>query len=244
MVQTHIKTLGIGWVLGDGTGCGVDNLSQERRLSLREHAVDGALAGFNPKPYLTTVKGYLDPASAYCLAAGSLALSEVGIGDPTGSNLKAGICTATYYGAPTSGFRFFTQLIQKGPRLASPLVFPHSYSNTAGNLAAIEFGFAGPHMVFYGRQSIAELFEFAFTRFEQGEVTDMLVGAYEADCREALPDDVKTVNGAVMLYLSSQPKQKDLLPDLFRSREAMRTALDRCSAKSPYGSVDALLSLF
>jgi hypothetical protein len=214
-----LQVTGIGWVLPGGCGCGAGFVDLAR--SWRWQAADNAaLANFSAKDYLASVKGYLDPASAFCLAAAVLALGGRAA-TASGGALKpsSGLCTISRYGATLSGYRFTEQLLQKGPRFASPLIFPHSYANTAGNLAAIEFGFAGPHMVLYGEQDVREALEFAALRLADGSAEEMVVAAYESAAGLALPDGRAVAHGAVALHLQASPDRPALLAlDLERLR--------------------------
>jgi 3-oxoacyl-(acyl-carrier-protein) synthase len=206
-----LHVTGIGWVLPGGCGSGAGFLELARTWRWQP-ADNAALAEFSAKDYLTSVKGYLDPASAFCLAATALALGERTASGSGGTlRLRSGICTISRYGATLSGYRFTEQLLRKGPRFASPLVFPHGYANTAGNLAAIEFGFAGPHMVLYGEQDVREALEFAARRLHDGSADDMLVTAYESAAEPALPDGRAVAHGALALRLQAQPDRPTLL---------------------------------
>lgn len=219
MATAPLQVTGIGWVLpgGKGSGAGFGELARTWHWQPTDNA---ALAGFSAKEHLNSVKGYLDPASAFCLAAAVLAL---GGRAPTavGGALRprSGICTGSRYGATLSGYRFTEQLLQKGPRFASPLIFPHSYANTAGNLAAIEFGCGGPHMVLYGEQDVREILEFAALRLHDGTAEDMVVAAYESAEGLALPDGQAVAHGALALYLQASPDRPVLATlDLERLR--------------------------
>lgn len=219
MATAPLQVTGIGWVLpgGNGSGAGFRDVARAWHWQPADNA---ALAGFSAKDYLTSVKGYLDPASAFCLAA---AVQALGGRAPTavGGALRprSGICTISRYGATLSGYRFTEQLLQKGPRFASPLIFPHSYANTAGNLAAIEFGFGGPHMVLYGEQDVREALEFAAVRLQDGTAEDMVVAAYESAEGLALPDGHAVAHGALALYLQATPDRPTLATlDLERLR--------------------------
>jgi hypothetical protein len=214
-----LQVTGIGWVLPGGTGSGAGFLDLAR--AWRWQPADNAtLAGFSAKDYLTSVKGYLDPASAFCLAAAALALGGRTSAAAGGElRTRSGICTISRYGATLSGYRFTEQLLQKGPRFASPLIFPHGYANTAGNLAAIEFGFAGPHMVLYGEQDVREAIEFAASRLSDGSADDMVVAAYESAEGLALPDGSAVAHGALALHLQAKPDRPTLFAlDLERLR--------------------------
>lgn len=202
----------LGWVLPAGTGSGALGLTDPNLLDWVPED-NAALAEFSAKPYLNSVKGYLDPAGSYCLAACSLALGEH---DGSQAHNRSGIATVTRYGAPQSARKFHEQLVGKGARYASPLVFPHGYANTAGNLAAIEFGFGGPHVVLQGRQDVREALDFALTRLETGEADEMLVAAYEATDEISLPDGMVAQNGAIAIRLAASGP--DSLLELDRER--------------------------
>ena len=165
------------------------------------------LAAFNPKPYLSSVKGYLDPGGAFFLAACSMALE----GTPrNGIDPRRGIASATCYGSAKSAFTFYAQFLEKGSRFASPMVFPHGYANTPGNLAAIEYGFAGPHTVLYGPQNATEALLFAYSRLADGTADEMLAGVYEAFFPTAFPQELQVLSGAIVLRLAATPSPSDI----------------------------------
>jgi len=193
---------GIGWVLPAGVGSGPGICTDAKWLQWKPED-NRQLADFSAKPFLRSVKGYLDPASAYLLAASVLALGKNGEQTQPDDPEHVGISTVSRYGATLSGYRFYDMFVQKGPRLASPLVFPHGYSNTPGNLAAIEFGFGGPHLVLYGKQDVREAVGFALTRLAEGSAHTMLVGCYESAEPTVLPDNTPVHNGAVAVVLCS-----------------------------------------
>jgi len=221
----------LGWVLAAGTGSGKQLLT-DAGLGKWQAGDDAALAEFSAKPYLNSVKGYLDPAGSYCLAACSLALGK----REAAVRELSGIVSVTRYGAPLSARKFHEQFAEKGPRFASPLIFPHGYANTAGNLAAIEFGFAGPHLVLQGRQDVREALDLALQRLENGEADEMLVAAYEATDEISLPDGMVARNGAIALRLAAP--DAEALPALGRDQLWALPAPDLET-----GAVSALLDL-
>jgi len=198
----YIPVAGIGWVLPSGVGAGEAFFDLDPASEPPGPAA-GALAGFSPREYLRSVKGYLDPASGYVLAAGALALGAARERVLRGVRDDAGVASATVFGAQLSQYRFLEQLATKGPRLASPLVFPHGYANTAGNLLAIELGFGGPHMVYYGDAGAAKCLLFAALALEDGSANDMLAVVFEATHHAAMPEGIETVNGAVAFFLTA-----------------------------------------
>lgn len=246
----HVQAL--AWVLPAAIGAGRDLLDHPEWL-----APGTGLDAFSAKPYLASVKGYLDPGDAFQLAAFSLLrdadahdlntrqgiVTSASASASTQSaapaiNTRQGIVTYTHFGTCTSAFAFFDQLVRKGPRYASPMVFPHGYASAPGNLAAIELGCAGPHLVLTGPQNAAAALLFAADHFADDTADTMLIGAYEAPTRDALPDGRDILKGAIALRVSPNPTPDDLavLPV-----SALR---ERCREPLPAtGAIPALLSL-
>ncbi|MFA6930228.1 MAG: hypothetical protein WCT05_07875 [Lentisphaeria bacterium] len=191
----------MSWILGGKSGAGAALLESEQCLCWQPEDNE-TLRSFSARPYLNSLKGYLDPAGHFVMAACSLLKKAnhllAGNNDPTAG---IGIAALSYFGAANSASAFFGQLLQKGPRLASPLIFPHSYASTAANLAAIEFGWGGPHMIFYGKQDCRESLEFAAARLAEDSAQRMLVIAYEAISPELLPNKRFVRNGALALLV-------------------------------------------
>jgi 3-oxoacyl-(acyl-carrier-protein) synthase len=187
-----------GWVLPGSVGGGatLPGVSADELLEV----ADG-FAEFSVKPYVQSIKGYLDPAAAYSLAAARLCL-EANSELPEDLSHFA-IVAATQYGAPTSGYKFFQMLIEKGHRFASPMVFPHSYPNTAANLIAIEYGAAGPHMVLTTCDSAGTALDYGELLIASGSAENVLVLLSEAAESAHLPDGTTVLNGAVCLWLKA-----------------------------------------
>ena len=196
----------MAWVLPENIGSGAALLKTPAWTEYAE-GCNEKLATFNPKPYLSSVKGYLDPGGAYFLAACSMALDGV---ERNGIDPRRGIASATCYGSAKSAFTFYQQFLEKGSRFASPMVFPHGYANTPGNLAAIEYGYAGPHTVLYGPQNPAEALLFAYNRLVDGSADEMLAGVYEAFLPAAFPQELQVLSGAVVLRLAATPSDSDI----------------------------------
>ncbi|MBR4675566.1 MAG: hypothetical protein IKP00_13980 [Victivallales bacterium] len=196
----------MAWVLPENVGNGAALL---KNPAWTEYAkgCNEKQASFNPKPYLSSVKGYLDPGGAFFLAACSMALEGV---QRNGIDPRRGIASATCYGSSKSAFTFYAQFLEKGSRFASPMVFPHGYANTPGNLAAIEYGYAGPHTVLYGPQNVCEALLFAYNRLQDGTAEEMLAGAYEALFPAAFPQELQVLNGAIVLRLAATPAPDDI----------------------------------
>ena len=193
----------MGWVLPDSIGNGKELLEHPEWL---RNCNPSALAGFSAKEYLSSVKGYLDPASAYLLAACRLALGDRSAAEP---DPRIGLCAVTEYGCPVSAMQFHRMFTEKGEH-ASPLLFPHTYANTPTCMAAMENGLAGPHIVFYGEQDFDQAAEFACRRLFDGSADEMLLARFEAFCPDAFPAAKKALSGAVVYLLAATPSENDL----------------------------------
>ncbi|NLF92461.1 MAG: hypothetical protein GX564_01130 [Oligosphaeraceae bacterium] len=234
MSSPAMYVTGLAWILGAGTGSGQQPPSELLDFSA---ATEGALENFSCKPYLQSSKGYLDAGAHYLLAACSLLRSEgEKQGRPLPAGARTGMACLTHYGAPRSGFTFFQQMTEKGPRFASPLVFPQAYSNTAPNLAAIEFSWSGPHCVYAGPQDCRLPWQFAADRLADGSADCMVLTAYEAASTELLPPGYPVRNGAIALRLekTASPGSLAVSPGLLAG--AAPEALP-----VPHGSVQAEL---
>lgn len=230
MAMPTIHIHGAAAVLAGGVATGEGALARAAML-LHPGEAGNELDGFDPKPYVSTVKGYLDGAAKYALAAASLALGERREQLPERRE-AVGVVSASRWGAPESGFRFLQQLASKGPRHASPLVFPHSYPNTAGNLVAMEFRFAGPHVVYLGPEGAREALHCAAAILERRQASHILLVVCEAAIPQALPEEIHPVNGAIALWLSADPA--DALDSIH--------VPDTSAKPSPNGAVADLLA--
>ena len=144
--QRRVVITGVGPVSPIGVG------AEEFRAAFG--AGESALVGDPPRAgiqdfdiarYLESQKTYLDRCSEFTLAACSLALSDAGLKIEGEARWRAGICLGTAYGCVGTLKTFTDLLVEKGARLANPLLFSHSYVNTPVSLAAIEFDLAGFH---------------------------------------------------------------------------------------------------
>lgn len=235
MNQSEIKVSGCGWVLPWGVDAGAAPPAAPPSF----RATDGELDTFKPKDYLNSVKGYLDPVAGYLLAAAALALGDwrERFADSTVHD-DAGVASVTFYGAQSSAYRFYQQFASKGPRWASPMIFPHGYPNTAGNLVAIEFGFGGPHMVFSAADTVAAAFRFAQMRLSDGSAQHMFVMAGEAPLPDALPNDTPAIlGGGIALWLSALEEA----PAVGALDAAPASVAATDSDRAPCGAVAAML---
>ncbi|HEY3398844.1 MAG TPA: beta-ketoacyl synthase N-terminal-like domain-containing protein [Armatimonadota bacterium] len=135
------------------------------------------------KNFLPSEKTYLDRCSELALVAAALALrgdtGETPV--PLTAGERVGLGLGTAYGCLDS-MNANTQRVQtKGARLASPLLFMHSFVNAPASLIAIEWGLQGPGATFTdGGLSAASALYWACDLLRRGEVDMMLVGGVEA----------------------------------------------------------------
>lgn len=160
-------------------GCRLPEPGQDHaRLCLGSQA-PVRLQNFRIGDYLQSEKPYLDPSSAYALAAASLAIQD-GRLDPR-TLARAGLVLGSAFGSLETLTRFAEGLFTKGPRLVKPVLFPHAYANTAISLVAMEFGIRGYHLHFAsGFISGTAALLAAFDAIRQGAVDVALAGGYDA----------------------------------------------------------------
>jgi 3-oxoacyl-[acyl-carrier-protein] synthase II len=126
-------------------------------------------------------KAFLDRNSALFLVACACALRSGGL-DPR--NLpygRAGLAAATVWGGLDTLDLFFADYRNKGPRLVKPLLFPHTYANTAVSLAAMEWALTGEHInIVSDRTAAGQAICEAAALIEEGRADFMLAGGVEA----------------------------------------------------------------
>jgi len=105
---------------------------------------------FDLNSHVKARRPYVDPHSAFALAAGSLALAPSGRPPQELDPSASGLATGTVFGNAAS-LEIFQQSVRgKGMRLASPVLFQHCYPNTTNSLMSIEFGLRGFNQNFCG----------------------------------------------------------------------------------------------
>ncbi len=144
--------------------------------ALAGHVPDFAVADF-----LNAPKAYLDRNSELFLAACGMALRSAGL-DPKSIPVgRAGLLAGTAWGGLDTMSAFFADYVQKGPRLVKPLLFPHTYTNTAISLAAMEWSLTGPHLNFVtGRLAAAQALAEAVGQLRADAADVLLAGGCEA----------------------------------------------------------------
>ena len=141
----------------------------------------GEIRDFHVASFLQSEKTYLDRHSEFALAAVSLALRHAGLDLAGEDRTRVGIVMGTAFGCLATMGLFYAGVVEKGPRLAKPVLFPHTYANTSISLAAIEFGIKGMHAAMTsGAVASAEALLFALDLIRSGRADVVLAGGAEA----------------------------------------------------------------
>jgi 3-oxoacyl-(acyl-carrier-protein) synthase len=144
----------------------------------RERAAE--IHGFSPDAWLRSPKNYLDRNSALAFAACEMAVRESGAVLPD-MGRGYGIAVGTMSGNMESLGAFHSRVKEKGPKLAPPFLFPHTYYNTTLGLLSIEYGLNGPHNQFCsGGAAGLEAVAWAAECIALGRAPLMIAGGVEA----------------------------------------------------------------
>lgn len=103
------------------------------------------VASYDLDKVLGSKKSYIDPVAGHYLAACAHALRDSGLDLSGGLGDEVGIAYGSAFGPLESTTAFQQRLAEKGAKLANPILFGHTYLNTAPSLAAIEWGIRGPN---------------------------------------------------------------------------------------------------
>lgn len=144
----------------------------------REKAAE--IQGFDVAPFLRSPKNYLDRNSSLAFAAAEMALRESALDVPD-IEKGYGLSSGSMGGNIESLGAFHAKLVEKGPRLAPPFLFPHTYYNTTAGLLSIEYGLSGPHGQFCsGHSAGMDALAYAVDCIRWGRADAMLAGGVEA----------------------------------------------------------------
>ena len=141
----------------------------------------GEVPAFRIEDFHVSPKAYLDRNSELLLAATGMALQNA---DLTATNLtpeRSGILVGTAWAGQETMSAFFADYVQKGPRFVKPILFPHTYFNTAISLAAMEWSLRGVHQSFAsGRVAAGQAIVEACDLLADHEADVILAGGCEA----------------------------------------------------------------
>ncbi len=140
---------------------------------------------FALETYLASQKTYLDRCTALALAGCALALRDAGIQWPVADHgldaTRCGITLGTHLGCVETMKVFWDKAMERGVRVANPLLFSHSYFNTPISLCAIEFGLKGYHTTLCaGPASGLESVRAAYDAIRLGHADLVVAGGVEA----------------------------------------------------------------
>jgi len=164
------------------------------------------IENFALENYLTSQKTYLDRCSALALAGCALALRDAGI-ELVAESENFGITLGTHFGCIETMKSFWDKAVEKGARLANPVLFSHSYFNSPISLCAIEFGLKGYHATFSaGEYSGVEAVRAAFDAIRLGHADAMICGGVDAltPTRVLCAPDERGGEAAVFFVLESE----------------------------------------
>ena len=141
----------------------------------------GEVPAFRTEDFLVTPKAYLDRNSELLLAATSMAMRHAGLDAASRDPSRTGILVGTAWAGQDTMAAFFTDYVQKGPRLVKPILFPHTYFNTAISLAAMEWSLRGVHQSFTsGRVASGQALVAACDLLADNEADVIFAGGCEA----------------------------------------------------------------
>lgn len=172
MSSDRILIDGIGII--SPVGIGIDAL----RESLARGLDPKAVGEIDVTEYLSSSKTYLDPNSAYSLSATALAIKDAGLIIDDKNSPTIGMSFGTRFGNVATTEKYLDMIREQGVKLASPLLFIHSYPNTSVSLSAIEFGIRGTSYNFTsGRQSGLEAVIQSADELSSSRMSVMLAGS-------------------------------------------------------------------
>lgn len=175
-----ISPVGIGWEAFQ-TGLWSETRGFDWAEGSGGSASRAEVTDFQVQCFLESEKTYLDRASAFTLAACSLARREAGWETSDVPPGRTGIVLGTAYGCLETMQAYYERLLARGAKFASSLLFSHSYANTPASLAAIEFRLGGYHStVCAGLTSGAAALAQAADALRDGRAEALLAGGVEA----------------------------------------------------------------
>lgn len=155
--QVVITAAGPVTALGLGQDCFSEGIAENEsgimEIAAFEHEkyaahTAAAVEDFEVDDYLPTPKNYLDRNTELAFGAFSLALAESGIDLDNTDKSQIALLWGTAFGGSGTMDLFYKNVQEKGPRFGKPILFPHTYSNTAISMLSIEYKLNGPHMNF------------------------------------------------------------------------------------------------
>jgi 3-oxoacyl-[acyl-carrier-protein] synthase II len=136
---------------------------------------------FVVEDYLESQKTYLDRCSQLVLAACGLAFEDAGLAWRDLDHPRVALSLGTAFGCLDSWTSVTARVQARGVRMASPVVFTHSFINTPASLAAIEYALQGPAATWCaGDLSAAVALQYALDLIRDGRADVALAGGADA----------------------------------------------------------------
>jgi len=162
--------------------------------------------------FIDSQRPYLDPQARCALAAAALAMENAGVQTDEVDPGRCGLCFATVLGSMDTLATFQKLVDERGIRLASPVLFGHTYPNTTAGMLSIEFALRGYHQNLCGDLLCgAQALEAALLALRGGRADMVLAGGADVVSRSTLerlgrdgsPWDVPPAQGAALLLLET-----------------------------------------
>jgi 3-oxoacyl-(acyl-carrier-protein) synthase len=181
MTENPPRVVITGMGLIHGLGIGLEPLMAGVGDDTEPDAAAIECSDFEPEEYRESGKTYLDRCSDLTLGACYLAVRDAGLHWQDAEHPRWGVSLGTAYGCLASMLNMTGRVQQKGLRFGSPVIFTHSFANSPGALAAIEYDLQGPCMTHcLGDLSGAAALEYALRTLRLGRVDLLLGGGVEA----------------------------------------------------------------
>ena len=159
---------------------GVDETPEELRGDMGAAFAAPAM-DFQVEDFLPSEKNYLDRHSELGFAAMKLALDDAKLALPSGHPDRVGLALGACWGNAGTMQTFYDRVLDKGPKFAPPILFPHAYANTTDSLLSIEYEIKGPNANFTsGMTAGADALAFAAECVRLGRADVMLAAGVDA----------------------------------------------------------------
>ncbi len=176
--------------IGIGHECFTEGLlegaSGIMEISAFEHGRYGAhlaatVEDFDVNEFLPAPKNYLDRNTALSFGAFSLALKSSGLDLSRLDKSGIALIWGTAFGGTETMNLFYSDIQKKGPRFGKPILFPHTYSNTAISFLSIDYKLNGPHMNFSsGYCASGQALAYGYDMVASGRIPAAFVGGAES----------------------------------------------------------------
>ena len=159
---------------------GISPVSLFETEGLNSHMA-AEITNFDVEEYLETPKAYLDRSSELAFAAISLAMEDANLDPEYIASSNTGLLLGSAFGSMGTMSLFFSDFIRKGARFVKPILFPHTYANTAISLLAIEYNLTGVHLNFSsGFIASADAVLAGYDLIKLGRTNLVFAGGYES----------------------------------------------------------------